>query len=371
MIFLINCTNIRTGGSIQVADSICGLLDRFTQHQFVVVLSSVLDGSAVRLGAYSNVVTVRHDITRHWRTLFMGRDDVLDGLVERYNIKAVLTVFGPSRWNPRVPHLSGFARAHLVLSDSPFFKQLSFKERCMNDLFYAGVKYMFARSTHYFWTENPMISDRVSKKIKGSKVYTVTNYYNQIFDYPDQWQEKVLPVFDGCTLLCVTAAYPHKNLPISIEIAKILRQNYPDFRFRFVFTIDESQFPNLEPEMKEHFVFTGKVDISECPSLYKQADIMFQPTLLECFTATYPEAMKMEVPIVTTNLEFARGLCGDAAVYYSPIDAVNAAKAIYSVATKDSLRARLVEKGREQLKKFDTYEQRANKLIHILESLVK
>ena len=58
------------------------------------------------------------------------------------------------------------------------------------------------------------------------------------------------------------------------------------------------------------------MDISECPSLYRQSTFAFQPTLLECFTATYPEAMRSGKPIVTPDLEFARGLCGGAAVYY-------------------------------------------------------
>ena len=94
------------------------------------------------------------------------------------------------------------------------------------------------------------------------------------------------------------------------------------------------------------------------------------PTLLECFTATYPEAMRMEVPIVTTDLEFARGLCGDAACYYSAIDAEACAEAIYKVATDKEYAAQLVANGKEQLKKYDNYEQRADKLIGILEDMV-
>lgn len=113
------------------------------------------------------------------------------------------------------------------------------------------------------------------------------------------------------------------------------------------------------------------MDIAECPSLYEQCDITFQPTLLECFTATYPEAMRMGIPIVTTDLEFARGLCGDAACYYSAIDPVAAAEAIYKVATDKKYAAKLVVNGKEQLKKFDNYEQRADKLIGILEDMVK
>ena len=42
MIFLINCSNLKAGGGLQVADSICSQLDRFSQHHFLVVLSPCL-----------------------------------------------------------------------------------------------------------------------------------------------------------------------------------------------------------------------------------------------------------------------------------------------------------------------------------------
>ena len=125
----------------------------------------------------------------------------------------------------------------------------------------------------------------------------------------------------------------------------------------------------MADDVRDSIVYVGKTDVSECPFLYEQADIMFMPTLLECFTATYPEAMRMEVPIVTTDLEFARGLCGDAACYYSAIDPAAAAEVIYKVATDKDYAAMLTANGKEQLKKFDNYEQRAEKLINILEEI--
>ena len=155
-----------------------------------------------------------------------------------------------------------------------------------------------------------------------------------------------------------------------VPVAEYMEREYPNFNFRFVLTCDSAPF-ELPERLKKHFVFVGKVDVSECPNLYEQADIMFMPTLMECFTATYPEAMRMEVPIVTTDLEFARGLCGDAACYYSAIDAKAAAEAIYKVATDKEYAAKLVANGKEQLKKFDNYEQRAVKLIKIMEEIAK
>lgn len=133
-------------------------------------------------------------------------------------------------------------------------------------------------------------------------------------------------------------------------------------------TFDEKEMP-VHEDVRDSIIYIGKVDVSECPYLYEQCDIMFMPTLMECFTATYPEAMRMRVPIVTTDLEFARGLCGDAACYYSAIDAKAAAEAIHKVATQKEYARKLVENGLNQLLTYDNYYQRAEKLIHILETI--
>lgn len=174
---------------------------------------------------------------------------------------------------------------------------------------------------------------------------------------------KQLPSFDGLTMLTLSSFNPHKNLPITIGIAKYLQEKYPSFNFRFVFTVKEKQFPNIPNELKDHFLFLGPVTINECPSLYEQCDLEFQPTLLECFTATYPEAMRMKKPIITTDLEFARGLCGDCAIYYDALSAEDAAEKIYSLASNVDKQNELISKGLLQLKKFDSYKDRSHKTI--------
>ena len=91
------------------------------------------------------------------------------------------------------------------------------------------------------------------------------------------------------------------------------------------------------------------------------------PSLLECFSANYAEAMRMNVPIITTDLGFAHSLCGDAATYYAPLSPEALAEAIYEVCSSADLQKRLVSNGASQLKKFDTYAERAQKLIGIVE----
>ena len=363
--FLINASNLKNGGGLQVADSICRQLYKFQGHFFFVVLSSQLAATQKAMEGTGNVKCLTYDLKDDWRSLLLGRNRFLDRLVEDNHIDAVLTVFGPSRWRPRVPHLCGFARAQLVKDVNPNFNP-NLRER----ITYAVWRWGFRRSSDTFYTENAYISEMLPQIIKGARVYTVTNYYNQVFDQPEQWTRKVnLNDNDNVvTMLTVSSTAVHKNLGIMVPVSEYLERVHPDFRFRFVLTCDKAPFP-LPEHLRKHFVFIGKVDVAECPNLYEQADIMFMPTLMECFTATYPEAMRMEVSIVTTDLEFARGLCGDAACYYSAVDAEAAAEAIYKVATDEAYRTQLTANGKEQLKRFDNYEQRAEKMVGILEAL--
>lgn len=372
-VFLINASNLKNGGGLQVADSICRQLHRFQEHFFLVVLSSQLAATQKAMEGVGNVKCVTYDLKDDWRSLLLGRNRSLDSLVEENHIDAVLTVFGPSRWRPRVPHLCGFARAQLLNLNDNVNLNLNFRER----LTYAVWRWGFRRSSDTFYTENAYISAMLPKIIPGAKVYTVTNYYNQVFDQPEQWTRNVNlndnhnGNDDGrvVTLLTVSSTAVHKNLGIMVPVSEYLERVHPDFRFRFVLTCNEAPFP-LPEHLRKHFVFIGKVDVAECPNLYEQADIMFMPTLMECFTATYPEAMRMEVPIVTTDLEFARGLCGEAACYYEATNAEAAAEAIYRVATDKEYARTLTAAGKLQLLKFDSYEQRAEKLVRILEGMV-
>lgn len=369
MNILINSSNLKAGGGLQVADSICKSLNQFPQHKFVVVLSSFFPSTGKEIENYDNVVVHSYNIKNSMQTLIWGRDRYLDDLVVQNEIDVVLTVFGPSRWNPRCPHLSGFALSFLVMPESPYFIRMKTFDKVKSNLKNKLWGLFFQRSTNYFYTENPLISERLAKRFKGSKVYTVTNYYNQVFDHPEKWVSHTLPKFDGVSLLNISTPYPHKNLNIAVDILKVMRIRHPELRLRFVYTMEEKDMPYLPTELKDNFLFIGKVNVDECPSLYQQCDIAFQPTLLECFTASYPEAMRMEKPIVTTSLAFAKGICGKAAAYYSPLDAEDAAERIYEVATNVDYRQNLINEGKEQLQKFDTYEERAKKLIGLCEMI--
>lgn len=367
--FLINASNLKAGGGLQVADSICRQLDLFNIHHFIVVLSSYLQKTFEGIKEYGNVHVYYYNVPNALSTIIFGRDKFLDGLVEKHRVDGVLTVFGPSRWKPSVPHLCGFAIPHLLIPESPYFQNASWKLRLRWKMYGAIVKWSLKRSANVFWTENPFTSNRMEQLLKTKKVYTISNYYNQVFDHPNRWKQNIaLTKFDGITCLSISSPYPHKNFGIIGDIIRYYRDKYPDFMVRFVLTCEKEDIP-MSDDVIGNVVYVGKIDVTECPSLYEQSDLMFMPSLLECFSATYPEAMRMEKPIVTTDLEFAKGLCGDAACYYSAVNPRAAAEAIYRVANNKDYANQLVENGKKQLQRYDNYIQRAEKLIGILEDI--
>lgn len=90
--------------------------------------------------------------------------------------------------------------------------------------------------------------------------------------------------------------------------------------------------------------------------------------MLECFSASYCEAMVMKKPILTSNLSFATGICKDSAAYFNPMDPENIADVMYELASDTKKQEELINKGIEQLKVFDNSSQRAEKYLQIITS---
>ena len=360
MKILINCSKLKAGGGVQVGDSILSFLGEFPEHRFVAVLSEALAYVKPRLEALGNVSAVEvYDMPVTPAGMLLGRDRHMDEVVEREGVEGVLTVFGPSLWRPKVPHVCGFARPHIIYKDSPFFKTLPRLTRMKWALAHWLMKRSFRQTADAFWTENADVSRRFAAMV-GKPVETVTNNCNQIFGEPERWAPDVeLPPFEGTTLLTVSANYPHKNLGIIPRVIDRLEGR----RVRFVLTLRPDDLP-LTAEQREHVVFLGPVNIAQVPGLYRRADVMFLPTLLECFSASYAEAMKMGVPVLTSDLEFARGICGAAAEYCDTLDPAAVLAALDRLAAPGR-RAELIAAGRAQQATFDTPLDRARKLIDL------
>jgi glycosyltransferase involved in cell wall biosynthesis len=365
MNILINCSNLKIGGGLQVAHSFLYELLKYPQHKYIVLLSQQMSGIINETDFGQNFIFIHYSIQFSWR----GKNTFLDNIVTKHKVEKVFTVFGPAYWKPKVFHVCGYAKPQYVYKESPFFTQLPLKEKMKLKIKELIHLHSF-RQAQLLITENEDVTERLKKIIRDKKIVTITNNYNQIFDNGKLGDKSIrLPEYEGLTLLTVSANYPHKNLQTIPKVISCLIKNNPELKFRFVLTLTEQQF-GLKPDkdIRNHILFIGKVSINQCPYLYEQSDFLFLPTLLECFSASYAEAMRMQKPILTSDLDFAKGLCGDAALYFNPLSVQDIAAKIVMLAGSKQLQNNLIENGNKQLLKFDNYKERAKKYLEVIEN---
>jgi glycosyltransferase involved in cell wall biosynthesis len=216
------------------------------------------------------------------------------------------------------------------------------------------------------------VNKRVKKLLNKSNVYTVYNTINAHYlnqqTVENRLSEKTENEF---RLLTLSAWYPHKNLSIIPAVIEQLKvEGYTNIKF--VVTLPDVDFKKLTGDLEiQNIINIGPVKVEEAPSLYKECDAMFLPTLLECFSASYVEAMKMEKPIITSDMGFAHTICEDAAIYVDPINTKDVAGKIIKLYKSKDLQNRLIEKGLKKLKVFGNAEDRARHYLMLCEGLLK
>ncbi|MDZ7634139.1 MAG: glycosyltransferase [Bacteroidales bacterium] len=170
--------------------------------------------------------------------------------------------------------------------------------------------------------------------------------------------------------MTLSSYYPHKNLEVINRVTQIFKER-GEARFKFIVTLPDEQYHNTFGTNDTGLIFnTGPVSIKECPSLYDECDIMFLPTLLECFSASYAEAMVMKKPILTSDMSFARTVCLNAAVYFNPLDPYEIAGKISMLAGDPELQIRLINEGEFIARNFNNPYERADKFLRICQDTV-
>ena len=96
--------------------------------------------------------------------------------------------------------------------------------------------------------------------------------------------------------------------------------------------------------------FTGPLGPNEIEEQYRCADVFVFPSLAESFGHPLVEAMAHGLPIVASDTPVNREMCGDAAIYFRPLDPGHLAQTIRWVATSQPLQNKLSLRGRQRVR---------------------
>lgn len=371
MKIIINSSTFKGTGVTQVAVSFIHECIHFPEHEYLVFMSP---------NVAANVK--QDEFPKNFRFYIFGKESlyglkgksdlkIMKRIESEYKPDAVFSVFGPSLWKPKAPHIQGYAYPYYVYTDSPLFNQLGLKERFMVALRRSVHMGHMKREGQYFVCETEDVSKRLHEKfnIDKNRIFTVSNTANSFFlNYKPSGKEIGKDGVFKLYSLCSNS--PHKNLSILNSVIPVLRSLRPDKKVLFYLTIPQGDYDRMfDDEVKDSIINVGPLKVAECPAFVDSCDALFLPTLLECFSASYPEAMLLRKPILTSNLPFATTVCEDAAIYFEPLDSIDIANKIARLVDSPKMIKDLQEKGDQRLKSFLSPRERAKKYLEICKSV--
>jgi glycosyltransferase involved in cell wall biosynthesis len=228
----------------------------------------------------------------------------------------------------------------------------------------------------YYWVESAAVKNGlISKcKINDGRIFVVPNTCADIFR-----QANFQPHIFGngrLRIAMIGAAYPHKNYIAIVPALSRLKRLSSETSVEVFTTLPEAS--GLLADLKNGLakeglgnclVNLGPINMVQCRELYEMVDVVIQPSVLEAFSATYPEAICMNKPLIVSNQDFATSVCGEAALYFDPERPEEIADRIYELITSPEVEVRLSRNREVVSKSFLTNQQRFEMLFKHMEHI--
>lgn len=293
------------------------------------------------------------------KTGYLGRwlfdEYVLPGIINKESPEVILGLGSCGIKAPPCPqaiyvqnafrfyNINTIGRVSFWRSCKKFFIKRSFQK----SLIYTGLVFCQTRA----------IENRL-KKLYGFRGKTVitSNVFSELSntglcDYPT-----VLKLHKNMyKILYPTRYYAHKGIEKLVEMMARYRGELKDsIAIITISAKQHSQALRLLKDIKklglgEYVINIGPLPRESLAAYYKHCDCLMMPTLLESFSTTYLEAMHYGLPILTSDLDFAREVCGDAALYFDSNDVEGMKNTLVRLKRDPQLREDLIAKGKFRL----------------------
>ena len=250
---------------------------------------------------------------------------------------------------------------HIVYPPS-YYGTSTFIEKMKYSSFLKNRMKKYCHNTDMFFCQTPVMKKRFSKVFNFSedKIFILPNAVSQ-FSKIDKNQIVRPKIFDSgnyYNLFFLSKFYGHKNPSILIDVFRKYPEELKDVRC--LISMEPGQHPSdkkfygdiAKYGLEKKIIPLGLLPQSELAGYFLNSDALFLHTFMESFSGTYLEAMHFGLPILTSDLDFARYVCGDAAFYFDPWSVDDVAKKIIKIKSNSSIADDLVIKGKERIPFF-------------------
>ncbi len=331
------------------------------EHQYLIFAPSGVGYEQIQLPPGGKFHFVQMD--RFWGRLRFVLF-TLPKLIKQFNPDRILGLGSFGMRNPPATQAIRIQNPYLVY---PFnqWPSISLKERAHLML----VRFCLRRTlphTQCIFCQTPVMKEHFSSTYSydPDRIKILPNALSAFIQNPSDGKIEVPQAFKerkpgDFYSLVLSRYYAHKNPEIIMQsLMATDREKIHDLKFITTVTTDGQ--PNAKKflnriskyNLQNNIINVGLLPQEQLAAYYRNVDLVVMPTLLESFSVTYLEAMHFGVPILTTDLDFSRYICGDAAAYYDPWQPESFMETFLTLKSDSNLRKKLVEAGRRQLNKF-------------------
>ncbi len=156
------------------------------------------------------------------------------------------------------------------------------------------------------------------------------------------------------------SVYPHKNVEILLEAVKIHNQNKESDLMLAISCARSVFYERLQKKIDDNQLgdkvrLLGFVPDEDLSRLYSIAMCLVHPSKMEGFGLTGLEAMKLGLPVISSNATCLPEIYGDAAKYFSPDNVQELVTALETIMQNPELRKELSIRGVLRAKRYSWY----------------
>jgi glycosyltransferase involved in cell wall biosynthesis len=245
--------------------------------------------------------------------------------------------------------------------------------------YYRGLMHMGVRRARRILCVSRATAEDLVKYYPGAGGKTtvilegVDPHFNPALDAAGMERMRQKYRLDRPFILSVGARRPHKNQGLLVRAYAGLAGSIG--HDLVLVGAGDGRFPDEAQQTARSRGLQGRVRIldwvaeGDLAGLYRLADLVVQPSIIEGFGLPILEAMASETPVIAANASALPEVVGEAGLLVDPSDESRLAQAIKAVLEDARLRQRLVCAGRERLENF-TWRRAAEEVLQVYQEVL-
>lgn len=345
---VINMMQIRSGGGLQ--NSLSFLSSPSLENKDYLVVCEI--GGAVCRYCLDNKLPV-FPIKSGLAGLVYYHFFAMMTLRKKFGGDVLFSIFGPPPlFLYGLYSVSGFAYSYIIQSDVDFWGFLPIfqriKKRVKDKLRLWGCK----RSREIIVETDYLKACAISGCFKERTVHVVKMEPSLLLDLGAAANE-FLGAVQGVKILYLASDHPNKRIHLLPGVFKELSR-LGEYTLVTSLPEDSSYLADIRDGFVSLNIGDGLINLGtvrpECISgLIRSCDCLVNVALLESFSNNWVESWYFEKPLISTDAEWARASCGDAAIYIDPFNQIQSAEEIHKVLSSAKNVGDLVKRGAKQL----------------------